>query len=120
MCRCFFYLFLLSLSTNLLAQTWFQISEKEIELECPDVLTFDHDRYEISNVCYGQERQNYQLETGKYQQDDRKIRFYQRQQVSRSFLQSLSEDLTLTYTKKQTGEIILEYHQQKFIFIVLE
>ncbi len=110
---------LLLISINLHAEVWYQIGYKDTELECPDVIEITKQHYVISNECYGQEVDEYRIETGALTLSNRLITFSNREVLSRSFLQGLSNTLSLDIKQGASGEVQILQGQNQFNFIII-
>jgi len=107
------------MSVNLNAEIWYQIGRGNTELECPDVIEIMIENYVISNECYGQEADDYRIETGVLTISNRLITFSKRDVLSRSFLQGLSNTLSLDMKQGTSGELQLRQGQNQFNFIII-
>ncbi len=111
---------LLFISVNLHAEVWYQIGYKDTELECPDVIEITKQHYVISNECYGHEQDDYQIERGLLTLSNRRITFSNRDVLSRSFLQGVSNTLSLDIKQGTSGVVQLRQGQNLFNFLVIE
>lgn len=102
------------------AQTWYQIGQDSLEYACPDLIEISGKNYEIRNECYGNQNDNYRLETGQVVLTKNHLRFYNREIALRSFIQDRSTQVILGFKRLAGDEIQLQLGQQRYAFIVLD
>ncbi|MBQ4836585.1 hypothetical protein [Pseudoalteromonas luteoviolacea] len=116
--RCYFVYMLSSVfvsvfSFSVYSQAWLQV---ESNVECPDLLKLQGERYSIYNDCYGTDPRHPIIETGNIILNENHITFHTRSINQDSFLQRGTNSIKLIVLLKTDAKLHLRYGKSIFKF----